>query len=171
MKPGSVWQYGVTHAGIRLYSGCFHLWKLQRRHSLSGLIEVGVVTTLEELVAEESWKGDFPGSPVVKTPLSQCRGTGFDPWEGNQSSAGKESACNACRRPRFDSWVGKIPWRRARLPTPPVFWPGEFHGLYSPWGSQRVRHDWATFTFTLQLGQLSDTVLANERPVGKFMLF
>ena len=24
-------------------------------------------------------------------------------------------------------------WRRERLPTP-VFWPGEFHGLYSPWG-------------------------------------
>ena len=33
----------------------------------------------------------------------------------------------------FDPWVGKIPWRRERLP-PPVFWPGEFHGLYSPWG-------------------------------------
>ena len=28
--------------------------------------------------------------------------------------------------------VGKIPWRRERLPT--VFWPGEFHGLYGPWG-------------------------------------
>ena len=37
-----------------------------------------------------------------------------------------------CRRPGFDPWVGKIPWRRERLPTP-VFWPGEFHGLYSPW--------------------------------------
>ena len=36
-----------------------------------------------------------------------------------------------CRRPGFDPWVGKIPWRRERLPTP-VFWPGEFHGLYSP---------------------------------------
>ena len=36
-------------------------------------------------------------------------------------------------RPEFDPWVGKIPWRRERLPTP-VFWPGEFHGLYSPWG-------------------------------------
>ena len=75
--------------------------------------------------------------------------------------------------PQFDSWVGKIPWRRDRLPTPvflgfpyssavkestcnvgdlgsipglgrspregirlptPVFWPGEFRGLYSPWG-------------------------------------
>ena len=29
--------------------------------------------------------------------------------------------------PGFDPWVGKIPWRRERLPTP-VFWPGEFHG-------------------------------------------
>ena len=31
------------------------------------------------------------------------------------------------------SWVGKIPWRRERLPTP-VFWAGESHGLYSPLG-------------------------------------
>ena len=43
-----------------------------------------------------------------------------------------------CRRPRFDSWVGKTPWRRARQPTP-VFLPGESHGQrslmgYSPWG-------------------------------------
>ena len=38
-----------------------------------------------------------------------------------------------CRTPGFDPWGGKIPWRRERLPTP-VFWPGEFHGLYSPWG-------------------------------------
>ena len=30
-----------------------------------------------------------------------------------------------CGRPQFDSWVGKIPWRRA------VFCPREFHGLYS----------------------------------------
>ena len=36
-------------------------------------------------------------------------------------------------RPGFDPWVGKIPWRRERLPTP-VFWPGEFCGLNSPWG-------------------------------------
>ena len=33
----------------------------------------------------------------------------------------------------FDPWIGKIPWRRERLPTP-VFWPREFHGLYSPQG-------------------------------------
>ena len=27
----------------------------------------------------------------------------------------------AMQRPMFDPWVGKIPWRRERLPTP-VFW-------------------------------------------------
>ena len=37
----------------------------------------------------------------------------------------------------FDLWVGKIPWRRERLPTP-VFWPGEFHGLYSPWDGKEM---------------------------------
>ena len=42
-------------------------------------------------------------------------------------------------RSGFDPWVGKIPWRRERLPTA-VFWPGEFHGQLSM-GSQRVRHD------------------------------
>ena len=43
-----------------------------------------------------------------------------------------------CRRPRFDPWVRKIPWRKEWLPTP-VFLPREFHGQtilvgYSPWG-------------------------------------
>ena len=38
----------------------------------------------------------------------------------------------------FNSWVVKIPWRRAWQPTP-VFLPGESHGQrslarYSPWG-------------------------------------
>ena len=36
-----------------------------------------------------------------------------------------------------ETWVRSLgwedPWRRERLATP-VFWPGEFHGLYSPWG-------------------------------------
>ena len=26
---------------------------------------------------------DFPGGPMAKTPRSQCRGLGFDPWSGN----------------------------------------------------------------------------------------
>ena len=60
--------------------------------------------------------------------------------------------CLQCGRLRFDSWVGKIPWRRKWQPTP-VFLPRESHGQrslagYSPRGSQRVRHDRAANTFT-----------------------
>ena len=36
-----------------------------------------------------------------------------------------------------ETWVRSLgwedPWRRERLLTP-VVWPGEFHGLYNPWG-------------------------------------
>ena len=40
--------------------------------------------------------------------------------------------CLQCRRPQFNSWVGKFPWRRKRLPTP-VFLglPGGSHGKES----------------------------------------
>ena len=38
--------------------------------------------------------------------------------------------CLQCERPRFDPWVGKIPWRREWLPTW-IFLPGEFHGQRS----------------------------------------
>ena len=34
-------------------------------------------------------------------------------------------------------FLEKIPWRRKRLPTP-VFWPGEFHKLYSSWGCKEL---------------------------------
>ena len=43
----------------------------------------------------------------------------------------------ACRKPSFDPWVRKIPWRRKWQPTP-VFLPGESLGQrsvegYGPW--------------------------------------
>ena len=57
--------------------------------------------------------------------------------------------CLQCGRPGFKPCVGKIPWRRERLPTP-VFWPGEFHGLYSPWG-----HKESNTTESLSLSCLS----------------
>ena len=91
------------------------------------------------------------------------------------SSAGKRMHLQH-RRHWFDSWAGKICWRRDRLPTPvflgfpgdspgkesacnvgdlgsiswlgrplekgwlptSVFWPGEFNGLYSPWGCKEL---------------------------------
>ena len=51
--------------------------------------------------------------------------------------AQKVKNLSAMQRPRFDPWVGKIPWRRERLPTP-VFWPGELHWLYNPWDCKEL---------------------------------
>ena len=58
---------------------------------------------------------------------------------GHMALVVKNQPANGRRHKRlgFNPWVGKIPWRRARQPTP-VFLPGEFHGQrsladYSPW--------------------------------------
>ena len=60
-----------------------------------------------------------------------------------------ERICLQGRRPGFDPWVGKIPWRRERLPSP-VFWPGEFHGLYSPRGCKESdRTEWLSLSLSL----------------------
>ena len=50
------------------------------------------------------------------------------------------SICLQCRRPGFDPWVRKIPWRRKWQPTP-VPSPGKSHGQRSlvgcsPWGQK-----------------------------------
>ena len=63
-----------------------------------------------------------------------------------------------CRRHRscgFSPWVGKIPCRRKRQPTP-VFLPGKSHEQrrllgYSPWIRKRVRHDLATKQTTTKI--------------------
>ena len=46
--------------------------------------------------------------------------------------------CRRHKRPEFNPWVRKSPWRRSWKPTP-VFFPGESHGQrslagYHPWG-------------------------------------
>ena len=48
----------------------------------------------------------------------------------------------AIRRPEFNPWVRKIPWRRKWQPTPVLF-PGKSHGQrslvgYSPWGYKEL---------------------------------
>ena len=60
-------------------------------------------------------------------------------------------------RPRFDPWVGKIPWRRERQPSP-AFLAGESHrqrlpGRLQSMGWKRVRHNWVTFTFNYVSGE------------------
>ena len=58
-------------------------------------------------------------------------------WASHVVASGKEPTYQ-CRRPEFDPWVRKTPWRRKWQLTP-VFLPGKSHGQrslvgYSPWG-------------------------------------
>ena len=94
----------------------------------------------------------------TKLHLMGCRGNGYNLVLSQISqdlrspglpggSVSKESACNAgdhpqCRRPGFDPWVGKIPWRRKWQPIP-VFLPGKSHKQRSlvgcsPWGLKEL---------------------------------
>ena len=65
-------------------------------------------------------------------------------WDLPDSSAGKESSFNA-GNPSSIPGLGRSARKAKKVPTP-VFWLGELHGLQSV-GSQRVKQDWATFTF------------------------
>ena len=62
-------------------------------------------------------------------------------------------ATSQCWRPRFDLWVGKIPWRRKWQPTP-VLMTGKSHGPTSlvgssPRGRKESGQDRATSLFPL----------------------
>ena len=96
-------------------------------------------------------------------------------------SVSKESTCNAgdslqCRRPCFDSWVEKIPWRRKWQPTP-VFLPGKSHGQrnlvgYSPWDHKRIRHGLATKQQNLSFKTIESKITTlNKQLADTFFLF
>ena len=118
---------------------------------------------LRELVMDrEAWHAMVPGVAKSRTRLSDwtdwltdASGGRLDSSQaflplsfgwGLGSSGGTrvKSACQ-CRRSngcRFDSWVGKSPWRRKWQPTP-GFRPGESHGQwslagYSPLGRKEL---------------------------------
>ena len=90
----------------------------------------------------------FPDSSVGKESAGSAGDPGLIPGLGRSTGEGigyplqyswASLVAQLVRNPPamwetwVDPWVGKIAWRKERLPTP-VFWPGEFHGLYSPWG-------------------------------------
>ena len=86
----------------------------------------------------------FPGSSADKESASNAGDPSTIPGSGRSAGEGIDYPLQYCwtflvvqlvKNPPVmrETWVGKIPWRREQLPTP-EFWPGEFHGLYSPWG-------------------------------------
>ena len=107
-------------------------------------------------------KKGFPNNSVKNFPaMQETWRPGFDPWLGSSPGEGKGyslqyswaslvaqlvknlPAVQETWRPGFDPWVGKPPWRRERLPTQ-LAWRIPWIALSM--GSQRVRHNWLTFT-------------------------
>ena len=81
-----------------------------------------------------------PGDPGSIPGLGRSPGEGIGyPLQYSWASLVAQLVKNllAMQETWVRTWVGKIPWRRERLPIP-VFWPGEFHGLYSPWGRKEL---------------------------------
>ena len=78
--------------------------------------------------------GDLP-DPGMRTPFTSRPGI---LKLGQRGWLGWLRICLQSKRPGFDLWVGKIPWRRKWHPTP-VILPGKSHGQrglvgYSPQG-------------------------------------
>ena len=64
-----------------------------------------------------------------------------------------------------ETWVQSLGWKdpleRERLPTP-VFWPGEFHGLYRPWGHKESdRTKWLSILFSKDTYSTDSTLLGS----------
>ena len=106
----------------------------------------------------------FPDSSVDKESAYNAGDTGSIPVSGKSAGVGigypfqyswASLMAQLVKNPpaMWDTWAGKIPWIRERLPTP-VFWPGEFQGLYSP----QVAKNWTRlsdfhFHYSLQMSE------------------
>ena len=149
--------------GFVMFGGTYMLFQATALHTLVHLVLIrvpGGKTTIRPF----SW--DFPAVSEGKESAYSAGDSGLMPGLGRSPGEGdgcplqyswaflvahriKNSPAMQCRRPRFNHWVRKTPWRKSWQPTP-VFLPGEFHGQRilvgcSLWG-HRVRQDWATDT-------------------------
>ena len=88
-------------------------------------------------------------------------------WPPMAFLVAQQRICLQCRRPGFDPWAGKIPWRSKWQPTP-VFPPAESHGQrslagYSPWGHKELdTTKWLTHMTLSELNHLF------KEPVSKY---
>ena len=96
-------------------------------------LKSGIQLKINSLRQDSFRQETFPDSSVGKESVCNARESGSIPGSGRFAGEGRGYPLQyswvslvaqlvrihlQCRRPRFDSWVWKIHWRRDRLPTP-----------------------------------------------------
>ena len=173
------WLYTVLHFLSTIW--CFQFWILATPTGWQWYLTAVLLSWLKHLSSkQEIWAWipvvpgtldcvilGFPGSLAGKEStcnsgdLGSIPGSGRSPGEGTGYPLQYSWAFLVAQlmknqlqygRRGFDPWVGKISWRRERLPTL-VLWPGESQGLSSPWGHE----EWdATERLSLSLSMTND---------------
>ena len=129
------------------YISLVKLLNLTCSHFFVGRIQITVIVR---------WVSNLTQLDKIKTSLSECKESGsvfhhsiFTPWQLRWWRI-----CLQCRKPGFDSWVRKIPWRREWQLTP-VFFPGESKGQREEPGGLQSRATPSDTTEQLTLSQFS----------------
>ena len=107
------WWKNLKNKGLQLDLCEASEWKQMRKHE-----KMSCVVLIQDISCMAKWNWDGTIGQKLFTKLIYSE----------PLVAQLVKNLPAMWRAGFDLWVGKIPWRRERLPTP-VFWPGEFHGL------------------------------------------
>ena len=133
--------------GVLIIFHSFQLWNRKRRSECTPWESTPwdgqkVIMQGQEIVCKVSfqkrkWMGAFIGR-ALRLPFNKHI---ISSWASLKAQTIKNLP--KCRRPRFNPWVRKIPWRREWQPIS-VFLPGESNGQsslagFSPWGSQSRR--------------------------------
>ena len=90
---------------------------------------------------------DFPGKSVGKESTCNARDPGSIPGSGRSGGEGigyplqyswASLVAQLVNNPpaMWENWVRSLGWEDPLENGTAVFWPGEFHGLYSQWGSK-----------------------------------